>query len=147
MFALQKRRGGELLWTEMLIDYSTNKFCCWKASFPPCYCICNQDMRWHNRTFWLASHHVEDSHDQYESSGGHGEDQSQPGVIGDDDARRGREPRKRAERPFPSLLWTQRNTENDRKKEDRVADKPKHYTNSFCSNNYKNPPLSFVINK
>lgn len=34
----------------------------------------------------MVSHHVEHGHHQYERSGRHGEDQSQPGIIGDDDA-------------------------------------------------------------
>lgn len=69
----------------------------------------------HSQHLKLASHHVKDSHDQHESSGRHGEDQSQPGVIGDDDARRSRKPCKRAEGPLPSLLWIQRNRGNDMK--------------------------------
>lgn len=62
----------------------------------------------HSQHLKLASHHVKDSHHQYESGGRHGEDQSQPGVIGDDDARRSRKPGKRAEGALPPLLWRQR---------------------------------------
>lgn len=50
-------------------------------------------------------HHVEDGHDQYEGGGRHGEDQSQPGVVGDDGAGGpGGEPGERAEGAFSSLL-------------------------------------------
>lgn len=65
------------------------------------------------KTSELESHHVEHGHHQDESCGRHGEDQSQPGVVGDNDARGSREPWQGAERALPSLLWMQRNRKSD----------------------------------
>lgn len=56
------------------------------------------------------SHHVEDGHDQDEGGGRHGEDQSQPGVVGDDGAGGRGEPGQRAEGAFSSLLSTAKTT-------------------------------------
>lgn len=54
------------------------------------------------------SHHIEDGHHQYQGGGRHGEDQSQPGIVGDDNAGGSGEPGKRAEGAFSSLLRMQK---------------------------------------
>lgn len=54
------------------------------------------------------SHHIEDGHHQYQGGGRHGEDQSQPGIVGDDYAGGSGEPGERAEGAFSSLLRMQK---------------------------------------
>lgn len=60
-------------------------------------------------------HHIEHGHHQDESGGCHCEDQSQPGVVGDNAARGSGEPWEGAERALPSLLWKQRNRKSDQR--------------------------------
>lgn len=54
------------------------------------------------------SHHIEDGHHQYQGGGRHGEDQSQPGIVGDDYAGGSGEPGERAEEAFSPLLRMQK---------------------------------------
>lgn len=68
-------------------------------------------------------HHIEHGHDQDESGGCHGEDQSQPGVVGDNAARGRGEPWEGAERALPSLLWEQRNRKSDQRIKEGKKDK------------------------
>ena len=71
-----------------------------------------------------ASHHVEDRHHQDEGHGRHGEDQSQPRLVGNDDGRGRGQPGEEAEGALAcSLLSTQTDRpQTDRPKRVREAD-------------------------
>lgn len=85
----------------------------------------------HPHNLWpAASHHIEDGHHQYEGGGHYGDDQSQPGFVGNDDVRGSGKPGKGAERTLPSLLRVHRNTENDYKRRTRREKGDRHSINA-----------------